>query len=147
MRDRLQRLGTVQRHAERETQDAAEALAEVNGALAAAKRTLGELEQYRESYHDRTREPGRWHGAHWRDYHAFLARLDQAIAAQRDVVSDAERRRVAVLRLWQDKRRRSRSLDQLTDKLMAEARARAEAAQQKIDDAMALSRLLRGKDG
>ena len=53
---------------------------------------------------------------------------------------------LAVLRLWQDKRRRSRSLDQLTDKLMAEARVRADAAQQKIDDAMALSRLLRGKD-
>ena len=58
----------------------------------------------------------------------------------------AEQRRLAVLRLWQDKRRRSRSLDQLTDKLMAEARVRADAAQQKIDDAMALSRLLRGKD-
>jgi flagellar FliJ protein len=146
MRDRLQRLGTVQRHAERETQSAAEALAEVNGALATAQRTLEELEQYRDGYHDRSREPGRWHGAHWRDYHAFLARLDQAIAAQRDVVSDAERRRLAVLRLWQDKRRRSRSLDQLTEKLMAEARVRADAAQQKIDDAMALSRLLRGKD-
>lgn len=143
MRDRLQRLGPVQRHAEREEQTAAEALAEVNGALAGAQRTLEELEQYRAGYHDLSREQSSWHGAHWHDYHTFLTRLDQAIAAQRDVVANAEQRRLAVLRMWQDKRRRSRSLDQLTAKLSEEARVRAEAAQQKIDDAMALSRSLR----
>ena len=146
MRDRLQRLGPVQRHAEREEQNAADALAQVNAAVAVARKTLVELESYREGYHDKSREPSSWHGAHWRDYHLFLSRLDQAIAAQRDVVADAERRRAAVLRLWQDKRRRSRSLDQLTQRLLAEARTRADAAQQKIDDAMALSRVLRNRD-
>lgn len=146
MRDRLQRLGPVQRHAEREERDAADALAKVNAALAGARGTLEELERYREGYHDKSRELSMWRGAHWRDYRSFLARLDQAIAAQRDVVADAERRRTMVLRLWQDKRRRSRSLDQLTDKLLAEARQRADAAQQKIDDALALSRVLRERD-
>ena len=146
MRDRLQRLGPVQRHAAQQERDAADALAGVNAALAAARRTLEELEQYREGYHGKSREMVSWHGAHWRDYHAFLARLDHAIAAQRDVVADAEQRRRTVLRLWQATHRRTRSLDQLTERLMAEARVRADAAQQKIDDAMALQRLLRRGD-
>ncbi|MEO0347098.1 MAG: flagellar export protein FliJ [Pseudomonadota bacterium] len=143
MRDRRQRLAPVQKHAEREEQTAAEALAEVNAAVATARKTLAELEQYRAGYHDMSREQASWHGAHWRDYHTFLSRLDQAIAAQRDVVSTADQRRLVVLRMWQDKRRRSRSLEQLTARLNEEARVRAEAAQQKIDDAMALSRTLR----
>ena len=109
MRDRLQRLGPVQRHAEREERDAADALAKVNAALAGARGTLEELERYRDGYHEKSRELTMWHGAHWRDYRSFLARLDQAIAAQRDVVADAERRRGMVLRLWQDKRRSRRS--------------------------------------
>lgn len=143
MRDRLQRLGPVKKHAEREEQTAAEALAEVNAAVAGARKTLEELEQYRTGYHDISREQASWHGAHWHDYHTFLSRLDQAIAAQRDVLATVDQRRLAVLRMWQDKRRRSRSLEQLTVRLKEEARVRAEAAQQKIDDAMALSRVLR----
>ena len=86
MRDRRQRLAPVQKHAEREEQTAAEALAEVNAAVAEARKTLEELEQYRAGYHDMSREQSSWHGAHWHDYHTFLSRLDQAIAAQRDVL-------------------------------------------------------------
>lgn len=140
MRDRLSRLAPVSRFAERQENDAAEALAKVVGALGRAQRTLNELNGYRDGYVAQGSECANWRSAHLRDYHAFLAKLDQAIAAQRDIVRDAERRCAVVRRLWQDKRMRRKSLSQLTERIVRDNNRAADAAAQKVDDALSLAR-------
>ncbi len=140
MRDRLSRLAPVNRFAEKQEGDAAEALAKVVGALAQAEQTLKELTGYRDGYVSQFSGCQQWRGAHLSDYQAFVTKLDQAINAQQDVIRDAEQRCTAVRKLWQDKRLRRKSLGQLTERIVSDNRRAADAAAQKVDDALSLAR-------
>lgn len=99
-------------------------------ALDSAVGRLDELNAYRATYSAMTRPGQRMHAARWHDYRLFLARLDEAIRAQGEIVagsrSGAERSR----RSWDEKRKRLQSLEQLLERYVSYDVARDERLQQ-----------------
>lgn len=114
----------------------------VTGAMGQAQRDLDEslkrldeLTRYRRDYAGRQVPGGSVSAVRWHDYQAFLARLDQAIGVQRQLILDAEQNVEAHRRRWIAKRQRRESLQRVLDRYRREFRAEADRrAQQRLDD-------------
>lgn len=135
---RRRKLAPVRQFADREADAAAADLARATGELNAACQLLDELEAYRAGYLTRASLQNQWRATHWMDYHNFLQRLDTAIRAQKDIIEHREAQLNAVRRVWQAKKSRCRSLDQLDEKLLSRERSIADQLAQKEADARAL---------
>ena len=132
--NRIQRLGPVRRVAEQKEQEAAPQLADTIRALRDAEGALAQLIQYRANYVRGDRKP-RVDAIQWQDYHAFIAKLDQAIGGQQAIIED-QRQRVGNARAhWQVAHARVSALVKLTQKLQDTHRQLMERrAQRELDE-------------
>jgi len=95
---------------------------------------LGELNAYRQSYGDRSRSMQQVSSVHWKDYQNFLARLDQAVQSQQQIVNDSEQNLDAHRRRWLAKRQRLDSLQRVLERYQDEEHQFLERQQQRIQD-------------
>lgn len=98
-------------------------------------RKLGELNAYRESYAAGARGLEALRSSHWKDYQDFLARLDQAVHSQQQVVNDCAKNLELHRRRWLVKRQRVESLGRVRDRYRREETSHAERLEQRaLDD-------------
>lgn len=95
---------------------------------------LGELNAYRQGYAEAPQATTGVSSAHWKDYQSFLQRLDQAVAAQQQIVRDSEQNLELHRRRWMAKRQRLESLQRVLDRYRDDERAEQDRQQQRLDD-------------
>lgn len=106
---------------------------------------LGELNAYRQNYAELTRSRKGSDAAHWKDYQSFMARLDEAVKAQQQIVRDSEQNLDRHRRRWLVKRQRLESLQRVIDSYRSEEAVQAERhAQRLLDDLPKRDRLFEG---
>ena len=133
-RSRSKRLDTVRQIALAEEQVASRQLGDAQLACDEHAYRLNELEQHRSSYQGSNQsivDPVRW-----QDYQAFLARLDQAIDMQRELITSAENDLAESRRHWMLKRQRVDSLDKIILRYRQEEVAEQDRQEQKTLDAL-----------
>lgn len=111
--------------------DAARKLGELIASERAVEEKLSLLVEYRNEYQARFLEAAR-NGIGpdaWRNYSAFLGKLDDAIAQQQKVVSDSKQRTERGQQAWVDERNKVKAFDTLSHRYQAE-QARKEAKQE-----------------
>lgn len=124
------------------TDDAARRLGELIGAEKEDDRKLALLLEYREEYQARFMAAAR-NGIgpdEWRNFSAFINRLDDAIEQQQRIVAQARDRTVAGQQAWLAERNRLKAFDTLSQR-HHQAQLRKEARQdQRITDEHAAKR-------
>lgn len=111
--------------------DAARKLGELIASDRAVEEKLELLVNYRQEYQARFIDAAR-NGIGpdaWRNYSAFLLKLDEAIAHQQRVASESKRRVEAGQQEWVDQRNRVKAFDTLSNRHQAQ-QARKEAKQE-----------------
>lgn len=111
--------------------DAARKLGELIASDRAVEEKLELLINYRKEYQARFIDAAR-NGIGpdaWRNYSAFLLKLDEAIAHQQRVASESKRRVEAGQQEWVDQRNRVKAFDTLSNRHQAQ-QARKEAKQE-----------------
>lgn len=111
--------------------EAARRLGELIASDRAVEEKLALLEEYRKEYQARFIETAR-NGIGpdaWRNYSAFLARLDDAIAVQQRVASESRRRVEQGQQEWVDQRNKVKAFDTLSHRHQTQ-QARKEAKQE-----------------
>lgn len=101
-----------------------------------AKSRLQLLEQYRQEYADKftaAAEQGLTPMA-WRNYQEFLGRIDEAIAQQRQAVTNSERNTSAGQVHWQEQNKRLKAIDTLSQRHDARERYAENRRDQKEHD-------------
>jgi len=119
---RAQRLQIVQRVVDDQERNRAEALACSERRLRENEAKLNELEAYHANYvRDFTLRAGSgMDGVMVRDYQAFLARLEEAIRQQNQVVTRARAQRDSELRTWQGAAQRAEAVGQMVKRFQTE---------------------------
>lgn len=95
---------------------------------------LGELNAYRIDYEDRARNSGELGAAQWKDYRRFLARLDEAVRSQEQLIRSCEQTVNAHRQRWLAKRRRLESLERVLDRYRREEQAVEDRREQRVLD-------------
>ena len=96
---------------------------------------LGELNAYRQGYAELTRSMKGVSSAHLNDYQSFLARLDQAVVSQQQIVRDSKQNLEMHRRRWMAKRQRLDSLKRVLERYDEEETQYLERRQQRaLDD-------------
>ncbi len=111
--------------------DAARKLGELIASEQAVEDKLKLLKAYRQEYQDRFVETAR-NGIGpdaWRNFSAFLGKLDDAIAQQQLIVSDSRQRTVQGQQDWVDQRNKVKAFDTLSHRHQS-VQARKEAKQE-----------------
>lgn len=125
--------------AERETDDAAKKLGGAIRTQQEQEKKLEMLMSYRDDYALRLQN-GQISGMNpmqYRNFQAFLAKLDNAIAGQRDFVTHAARRVETERSTWQAAERKRMSYNTLQDRAARDALARENKRDQKNMDEFA----------
>lgn len=119
---RAQRLQIVQRVVDDQERNRAEALAGSERRLRESEAKLSELESYHASYvRDFTHRAGSgMDGGMVRDYQAFLARLDEALRQQSQVVTRARAQRDSEMLTWQGAAQRAEAVGQMVKRFQTE---------------------------
>jgi flagellar FliJ protein len=112
-----------------------------------AQRRLQELEGLRQEYRDRlVRSAGGGMHIHlMRDYHVFLARIEQAIRQQTEVVREAHGRWEAAHKLWLAERQKLKAYEVLAERHHKREAHRAERRDQRLTDEHAAKAVLQGR--
>lgn len=122
--------------------DAARRLGELIASETEGKRKLEMLQQYRDEYQQRFLQAaasGIGPDA-WRNYSAFLVKIDEAIAAQRNMVEQSRQRTAQGQQVWMSHRNKVKAIDTLTQRQRA-AEQRTEARrEQRLSDEHAARR-------
>lgn len=123
--------------AQKKTDDAAKNLALLNVSTLEAEHKLRLLLAYRDDYYTRFQQSA-GNGIDqtaWRNFHAFMAKLDAAIAEQRQAVMDSKRGVQTGQRKWQAEQQRLKSYDTLVRRSQrAEATRNARREQREQDE-------------
>ena len=141
---RSQRIGALADLEQHESDAAARALGDSQRVLRERESILTELRRYREEYAASGRlRADRVSVVAWQDYQRFIARLDEAIAQQSRLVTDAlaecETRRDE----WMAARSRAVSLEKAVERCeRAERRVDAKREQRRLDDVASRTQLL-----
>lgn len=101
---------------------------------------LGELDAHRHTYAGRTRRVGNMPAAHWQDYQRFLARLDDAVRSQKQIIRDCEKTVETHRRRWLVKRRRLESLQRVLERFQREELVAADRREQRVLDELPAGR-------
>src|SRR5574341_111177 len=112
-----------------------------------ADHMLALLEQYRRDYQSRFQESARegLDPAGWRNFQDFLAKLDQAIAQQREVVKQWQHRVRDGVRTWHAEQKKAMSFDKLAQRHRTGELKRAEKREQREHDELACASSARAK--
>lgn len=97
---------------------------------------LYQLESYQQEYEDRFNSAGQAGISVSRinDFRAFLSKIKAAIAAQREVVKSSQLHLEQKKQYWFSKRGRSRALDAVLEKYMADERLKTAKQEQREQD-------------
>jgi len=129
-------MAPVQKVLGRKEKDRARELGDAQTRLAAAQVKLQDLEQYRKDYEQafqlraKAGQPVRA----LRDFQVFLARLDQAIHQQRQVVAATEQEVNGHSTRWQSAARQVKAVDSVVDRWQGEERRAQGRSEQKETD-------------
>jgi flagellar FliJ protein len=120
----------------------AQTLAHSERTVQESEAKLKELDGYREAYlrDFANRAGGGMSAVRARDYQAFLARLDEALREQNEVVSRAREQRTDLLAKWRGAARRSATVDRAIKRNLTEEQRRLERREQHESDERAQSR-------
>jgi flagellar FliJ protein len=101
-----------------------------------ARRRLQELEGFRQEYRDRLvrNVAGGMHIHLMRDYHAFLAKIEQAIRQQTQVVHEAHVRWEGAHKLWLAERQKVKAYEVLAQRHHKRELQRTERREQRLTD-------------
>ena len=132
-------LKKVQEVADIRTDTAAANLGSLMQNLQRQEAKLALLLQYRDEYQERLRRAKQrgLDGLALRNFHDFLDRLEHALVEQRATVAHAQRSVERGRDEWRSADQRSRAYDTLSQRFDSATRRRAEAAEQKQQDAHA----------
>jgi flagellar FliJ protein len=122
--------------------EATQALARLLASERSAKDKLAMLQQYRDEYATRFREAsqnGLTQGE-WRNFQAFLDRIDEALSAQNQAVDVQVQRTASGQTLWQQQRMKLKAFDTLCARHEASENARENKRDQKAQDEFAARR-------
>lgn len=124
----------------------AEKLATSERAVHESESKLAELGGYREAYlrDFAARAVGGISAARARDYQAFLARLDEALHEQAEVVARAKAQRAELLAKWRGAARRTAAVDRALQRGLTEEQRRLERREQGDADERAQGRWVAG---
>jgi flagellar FliJ protein len=138
---RARQLKTAQRLFDDEERRKAETLALVERQLRDSESKLAELTSYQADYvRDFSKRAGTgMTAASARDYQAFMARLDEALRQQREIVAQARSHRTEHLRMWRGAARRSMAVDKAVERHMTEEQRSVERREQRDTDERAQS--------
>jgi flagellar FliJ protein len=136
---RVDRLDVVQQMADRNERERAERLAEAERNAIEAEQKLVALERYRNEYEAQlaTRGAAGVEVSGVREFHAFLARLGEALVAQRQVLSAARATRDQMLNSWREAAQRAQVVQTLADRWLDEARRDEDRRTQRESDELA----------
>jgi flagellar protein FliJ len=129
-------MAPVQRVLDKKERDRAQELGEARARLTAAESKLRDLEQYRQDYEQAFQQRARA-GQPVRallDFQVFLARLDQAIQQQRQIVVAAQTDVSGHSTLWQSAARQVKAVDSVVDRWQGEERRAQDRREQKDTD-------------
>ena len=132
---RSERMGPIKQLAEGRERDAGTALALARRALEDHERQLAQLRQYRAEYAGRVSTGAAPDGVRLQNYHAFLARLSDAIDQQERAVLEAAAQVERATDSWRESRIESASIGRAVDKMaVAERRVTDQRAQRETDE-------------
>jgi len=129
-------MAPVQKVLDRKEKDRARELGEAQTRLSAAEVKLRDLEQYRQDYEQsfqqraKAGQPVRA----LRDFQVFLARLDQAIQQQRQIVATTQHDVTGHSTRWQSAARQVKAVDSVVDRWQGEERRAQDRRDQKETD-------------
>lgn len=131
---KTQRIDMVQRVVDDVERRKAEALAQCEQRVREAQTRLDELESYRAAYlrDFNARAQAGFDGAAAREFQVFIARLEEALRFQGQILAQAEAQRGAELENWRGAARRAAAVDTLAKHWRAEER-RAEDKREQHD--------------
>ncbi|HEV7608922.1 MAG TPA: flagellar export protein FliJ [Steroidobacteraceae bacterium] len=136
---RVDRLDVVQQVADRAERERAERLAEAERNAIEAEQKLVALERYRNEYEEQlaTRGAAGVEVSGVREFQAFLARLGEALVAQRQVLGAARATRDQLLNSWREAAQRAQVVQTLADRWHSEARRDEDRRDQRESDELA----------
>ena len=136
---RIDRLDIVQQVADRAERERAERLAEAERNAIEAEQKLVALERYRSEYEEQLAARGAAGVdiAGVREFQAFLARLGEALVAQRQVLGAARATRDTLLNSWREAAQRAQVVQTLADRWQTEARRDEDRRDQRESDELA----------
>ena len=143
---RIRQLKTAHGVLETDERRKAQTLAASERAVHESEAKLAELGGYRDAYiRDFARRAGGgMTAARARDYQAFLARLDEALREQTEIVARARAARAELLATWRGAARRSAAVDRALQRGLSEQRRRVERREQVDADERAQGRASSG---
>lgn len=141
-------LQTVLELMQRRTDDATLQLARLIAAEQDAKAKLDLLSQYRQEYAQRfqTTAQAGMSPLQWKNFQDFLARLDEAIAQQQQLVLQSQNRTVAGQAHWKAQRIRLQAIDTLSVRHAKAEAVKEGRREQKVVDEYAARRKLADDD-
>ena len=136
---RGEQLDLVQQVATRNERDLASRLAEAERDAIEAEQKLVALERYRNEYEGQLaqRGAGGVDISGVREFQAFLARLGEALVAQRQVLAAARAARDQQLNSWREAAQRAQVVQTLADRWQNEARREEDRRDQRESDELA----------
>jgi flagellar FliJ protein len=136
---RGEQLDLVQQVAARNERDLASRLAEAERDAIEAEQKLVALERYRNEYEEQLaqRGAGGVDISGVREFQAFLARLGEALVAQRQVLAAARAARDQQLNSWREAAQRAQVVQTLADRWQNEARREEDRRDQRESDELA----------
>ena len=136
---RGEQLDLVQQIATRTERERAERLAEAERNAIEAEQKLVALERYRNEYEDQLaqRGAGGVDISGVREFQAFLARLGEALVAQRQVLAAARATRDQLLNSWREAAQRAQVVQTLADRWQTEERREEDRRDQRESDELA----------
>jgi flagellar FliJ protein len=136
---RGEQLDLVQQVAARNERDLASRLAEAERDAIEAEQKLVALERYRNEYEEQLaqRGAGGVDISGVREFQAFLARLGEALVAQRQVLAAARAARDQQLNSWREAAQRAQVVQTLADRWQTEARREEDRRDQRESDEQA----------
>ena len=136
---RGEQLDLVQQVATRNERDLASRLAEAERDAIEAEQKLVALERYRNEYEEQLaqRGAGGVDISGVREFQAFLAKLGEALVAQRQVLAAARAARDQQLNSWREAAQRAQVVQTLADRWQNEARREEDRRDQRESDELA----------
>lgn len=131
---RSERMKIVQSVAAHEEQLECRVMGESQKKLEDEMERLEELKAYRQTYAAKEKLKKGLSALQWQDYHKFLNRVDQAVAAQEQVVHDGKSQRDAHKKRWMMKRQRLESLTRIIDRYQIAEFRESDRALRKLQD-------------
>ncbi|HWW33120.1 MAG TPA: flagellar export protein FliJ [Steroidobacteraceae bacterium] len=139
---RMRQLKTAHGVLESDERRKAQTLASSERQVHESEAKLAELGGYREAYirDFASRAGAGMNAARARDYQVFLARLDEALREQTEIVAQARATRTELLAKWSGAARRSAAVDRALERGVSEERRRLERREQHDADERAQGR-------